>query len=531
MMNKLPNKSISLKNRKAVAPDPLKKVLRRIRSSRDFPTISKYIIEINQKLSEASIQSSASELANIILKDYALTNKLLKLVNSAFYGLAAGKVTTVTRAVILLGYENVRLAAISLVLFEHFKKKSVARDLKDANISSFWCGLMAKDIAKMFFTVDPEEAFICGLLHQLGKLLTIYHMPDEYRDIRHLITQENADELEAVKQVTGITYKSLGQAVAKQWNFPDSIYKSMITLSEKKLENKNQDIEPLCILANLVNALCHIIQTVPMDLKKSAFERLLDCYRNHIDLSYDQLNALMAAGYNKLQMHAHALQLSTEDSDFMMRLAGKYRQITDRSEQPKEDIGKAFRLAGAEEIASSNDVPEPNDTVGIIMEGIQEISSAMMGNNDINDISLMSLESIYRAMQCQHAILFIHDSRSKMMEARYGYGAGINRMIKKTRFKFDASSKEDLFLRALRYGKDLIVEDTHTPEMRQLIPSWYRQSMDAEAFIFMPIAYQNICVGAYYGDFNHTGPPVTPLEHKYLAMLRNQLILAIKMER
>jgi HD-like signal output (HDOD) protein len=97
----------------------LEKVLRRIRRTKDFPTISKFVIEINRKLAENTIHSSASELANFILKDYALTNKLLKLVNSAFYGFVSGKVTTVTRAVVVLGYDNVRLAAASLLLFDH----------------------------------------------------------------------------------------------------------------------------------------------------------------------------------------------------------------------------------------------------------------------------------------------------------------------------------------------------------------------------------------------------------------------------
>ena len=114
---------------------PLEKVLRRILRTKDFPTISKYITEINQKLSEPAIHSSASELANIILKDYALTNKLLKLVNSAFYGFVSGKVTTITRAVVLLGYDNVRLAALSLLLFEHFKSKTNSMRSPDPNES------------------------------------------------------------------------------------------------------------------------------------------------------------------------------------------------------------------------------------------------------------------------------------------------------------------------------------------------------------------------------------------------------------
>ena len=79
--------------------------------------------EINKTISGDTDKSDASDLAGVILRDYALTNKLLKLVNSAYYGFASGNVSTVTRAVVLLGYEHVRMATMRLTLFEHFKSK------------------------------------------------------------------------------------------------------------------------------------------------------------------------------------------------------------------------------------------------------------------------------------------------------------------------------------------------------------------------------------------------------------------------
>ena len=95
-------------------------LLRKIRHKSDFPSFSKHIMEINKKASVSRVNtSSAFELANAILKDYSLTSKLLKLVNSAFYGQFAGKITTVSRAVVVLGFEQVSMAASSLMLFEH----------------------------------------------------------------------------------------------------------------------------------------------------------------------------------------------------------------------------------------------------------------------------------------------------------------------------------------------------------------------------------------------------------------------------
>jgi hypothetical protein len=143
----------------------------------------------------------------------------------------------------------------------------------------------------------------------------------------------------------------------------------------------------------------------------------------------------------------------------------------------------------------------------------------------------MSLEIIYRALQCNRTILFINESHKKVMAARYGYGAGIQRIVGKISFGIDSLGEEDLFARSIHQGKDLIVNDTHAPQMFPLIPKWYRKSINAQAFVFLPIAYQNICVGAYYADMEEAGPPISDVEHKYLSLLRNQLILAIKMGR
>jgi eukaryotic-like serine/threonine-protein kinase len=518
--------------------DPLERALLRVSQTRDFPTISKYVIEINQKLSDSCIQSSASELANIILKDYALTNKLLKLVNSAFYGFVAGKVTTITRAVVLLGYDNVRLAAISLVLFEHFKGKSSMRDLKDATIGSLWCGLLAKEIARMQYMIDPEEAFICALLHQLGKLLAIYHMPDEYREIKYRVSQQGEKEMKAVKQVLGVSYMALGIAVAKQWNFPEGIFKTMASISVEDLEDKSKRIDPLCALSNFTNALFRIINEVRWDRRDSAMRNLLERYSAYVTISFKQLNDVMALCQDCLYTHADALQISLDECDFLKRLAGDpaLSLRVGTGETPGHDGSdsrdySAFELTDRQTSRSRAAVTEGDDVVSIIMGGIQDIGSVMLGDHDISDVALMSLEIIYRALQCNRTILFINESSQKEMAARYGYGAGIQRIVGRIRFGIDPTGQEDLFSRSIRSCKDLIVNDSHTPELFTLIPEWYRKGIDAQAFVFLPITYQNICVGAYYADTEEAGPPISPVDHKYLSLLRNQLILAIKMGR
>jgi HD-like signal output (HDOD) protein len=516
----------------------LERVLRRIRRTRDFPTISKYVIDINRKLSENTLHSSASELANFILKDYALTTKLLKLVNSAFYGFVSGKVTTVTRAVVVLGYDNVRLAAVSLLLFDHFKSRSEARDLKDAAIGSFWCGLIAKEIAKLQGDIDPEEAFICALLHQLGKLLTIFHLPKTYREIRRQVARGGETEDRAVKKALGIPYKALGTAVARQWSFPERIVETMTPLSDGELADKRQPVDPLCALANFANALGDIVNTTPAQ-RDAAVKALLERYGHHVSVSAKQLKAVMGTSQENLRKHAEALQFSVRESGFMSRLAGERsdaagqedRKTGEEAREPGVEEKGVYHLTDDEALHAAGPDPAVGDAAAILSNGVQEVSTAMTGSYEINDIALMTLEVIYRALECQRALLFIHDGRRKVMAARFGYGADIPDLVGTLRFSTATAATADLFAQALKRGKDLVVADAQAAQLRPLLPVWYRRNLDAKAFLFMPVIFQKICVAAYYADLDLCRPPVNPQAHRNLSMLRNQLILAIKMGR
>jgi len=506
-------------------------MLKRICRSDEFPSISKYLIEINQKLSLNPDTSDASELANVILNDYALTNKLLKLVNSAFYGSAAGKVTTVTRAVVVLGYEHIRLATISLALFEHFKSKSNASDLKEAVISSLWSGMLAREIAKMDNGIDPEEAFVCALMGQMGKLVMIYYLPDEYRKIIQWMKDHQAGESKAVKSACGITYEDLGVAVAKQWNFPTQICQSMQLLTVEDLQNKAKAPAKMWALSSLVKELGHKIREGGSgDIEKTC-QHLLEQYQACIKISKRQLKTLIRDSIAKVSQHAQALNLKIESSTFINSLSAALQPGKGNAGTPDTVGGSgqatpSFQMTDGAELKATSADPLALNPKDIIMEGIQEISEAMMADHNVNDIALMSLEILYRSLGFQRALMFIRDTHSRMMNVRFGYGRNSQRLSRGAGFK--VTNAKDLFNLSIQAGKDLVVSDAHDAKISDLIPAWYRDSIDAPAFIFLPVVLQKICIGAFYADRDQGGPPISETEHRHLSMLRNQLVLAIK---
>ena len=158
----------------------------------DFPAVFQHITEINMKTSPLST-TSANELASIILKDYSLTSKLLKVVNSAMYRQFSGQISTVSRAVVILGFEQVRITATGLMFFAHLQDKSTAHYVKEEVLSSFLSGILAQDLSKHLNMEDGEDLFICAMFHNFGRLLVMYYFPDEYEEYLKLVAEGEAN--------------------------------------------------------------------------------------------------------------------------------------------------------------------------------------------------------------------------------------------------------------------------------------------------------------------------------------------------
>jgi eukaryotic-like serine/threonine-protein kinase len=509
----------------------LERLLKRINRAEEFPTISRYVMEINQKLAANPDDSNATDLANVILKDHALTSKLLKMVNSAFYGLAAGKVSTVTRAVVVLGYENVRLATLSLMLFEHIKSKSNSTYLKEVVVGSFWSGIMARELACMQGLGNPEEAFVCAMMSHLGKLVMIHYLPDQFRRICICMADESLNETRAARSACGVTYDELGMAVARQWSFPPQICDAIQPLSRDELQDKNHPPQRLRAVSSFVRELCDTIHAGRLAADKNRLQKLLERYRPHITVSKKQLKTLIKDSVAKVNQHAQALNLNTAQSTFLDRLSkacATQRQAPRSATIPAslEQAMGSFHLTDDTRLKANARIPGTRNPKDIIMEGIQELSEIMITDYDIDTIALMSLEIFYRAMDFQRALMFIQDSASKRMSVRFGYGHNCQQLISRVHFQLGAS--KDLFNLSIRVGKDLIVADSYDEKMNHIVPAWYREKIDAPAFVFLPVVFQKVCIGALYADRDTEGLPVSETEHRYLSMLRNQLLLSIK---
>jgi serine/threonine protein kinase len=514
-------------------------ILRRMRQKSDFPAFSEYLLEINKKAALGRMNYiSASQLANAIVKDYALTNKLLRLVNSAFYGQFAGKVCTVSRAVMILGFEQVRLAASSLVLFEHLQNKSQSMELKESAIGSFMSGLIAKQLAEDIKFDQVEESFICAMLHKLGKHLVIFYLPEEYMQIQNRMLQKGVSEEAAARVVLGISYGEIGIGVAKVWRFPEKIFQSMQRLPAGKVDKPKSEEEMLINISNFSNELCQIMVNTAPEERSKALSAFLNRFESSFPLNKQKISKLLNAAMEKVEKYADILKINLKKSNLMMQLQSQAKVLKDETlpdlvEAEKESMAKAFlKTSVFQGLEIEEDQPaaeEARDAQTILINGIQEITNTLLEDFELNQVLTMIMETLYRAYGFSRVFFcLLNQSRTKM-KARFGFGKDIERIIED--FRFPISPANDIFTLALAEHKALGVDNVKDPNIAKLIPDWYFRMLGAPAFIIYPIVVDKQSLGLIYADREQTGKVITGDQLKYMRTLCNQAVMALKQRK
>ena len=167
-------------------------------------------------------RSTAAQLHQIVSHDPALVTRILKVVNSAFYGLP-GQIGSVERAIVLLGLNAVKNIAVAASIGQLFKggklcEGFVVRDLWTHCIA---VGVAARDIAKQMALPIADEAFLAGMIHDIGLLISLQTAPEKLREVCNA-AKKGGDFCETERRIIGLDHQQLGMGLAEHWKFPRS---------------------------------------------------------------------------------------------------------------------------------------------------------------------------------------------------------------------------------------------------------------------------------------------------------------------
>lgn len=510
-------------------------LLRRMRHKSDFPALSESVSIINKILASGG-QDSFEKLSRAILKDVALTNKILKLVNSAYYGQHdGGKITTVSRAVVILGLDALRNVAVALMLFDHMQDKALVTQLKDEFLRALFSAILAKGIAaKVVARGDAEEVFICAMFHNLGRMLSLFYFPEEAKEIEKSMAQKEYGEEVASTQVLGISYQNLGMEIARTWGFPDQIVESMRQLPSGKIRKNDTPFDMLHLIAAYANELCKAIAAAAHENRAGATQKVTNRFEDAVRLTEKQMNTVLETAVEEAIQYAGTIHLNLHHSQFGKHLIDWTGGAEYREDAVDDDTPTVHSTASAPGIlaarASTSDAKseaERPDGQAILAEGLQNISQALLDGTPLNTLLRMALETLHQGMGFQHVLLCIKDRKTDSMTGRFGFGQDIAQITRD--FKFPLRPANDVFHAVLSKNTDILIADINAPKIKASIPDWYRKAVSAQTFILLPLSLNNIPVALIYADKERAGDiALTRKELCLLRALRNQAALAFK---
>ncbi|MBQ2984599.1 MAG: HDOD domain-containing protein [Candidatus Gastranaerophilales bacterium] len=156
-----------------------------------------------------------AELAKIMQIDQAISTKTLGLVNSAFYGFRQ-QITSINKALVILGMMKAKNIIMSLAL----KQMMTAQGSRELWEHSIRCAVASEILAKEFKVINPDDAFVIGFLHDIGKMLLNIKNPLKYSKVRYLATQGNVNLVDVEDSQFGTNHCVLGALVSKKWQLP-----------------------------------------------------------------------------------------------------------------------------------------------------------------------------------------------------------------------------------------------------------------------------------------------------------------------
>jgi serine/threonine protein kinase len=511
----------------------LRFLLRRMRSKADFPALSGIIHEINKIV--ASESEGSSKLAQAILQDFSLTNKLLKLVNTVSYSQFGGQINTISKAVSILGFESVRNIAMSLILMDFLQNKSQAQEMKDDVISSFFTGTVAVQLSEGMSSQDAEETMICAMYLNLGRMIAKFYFFEESEEITRLMEDKGLDEEQAAMKVLGVSYNELGIGIAKTWHFPDRLIAGMQKLKAGKIATPTTDIGRLSVMVNMANELCSMATASDPALKAEALKKIRARYAGVVDAPENKLSRALEKGLHDLSLRSQVLGIDTSKSPALKKLRVWLSHDAGTNKVAKTGTSKADPLNGMTTIDLSVDaktlvnevVEEKLNPAEILTNGIQDVTNTLVGEYNLNDVLQMVLETIYRGLGFKHVLIFSRDQKQNMMVARFGFGERVADIL--PNFKFPLTFSPDVFHLALQKGLDVVIEDVGAPNIADKIPAWYTNNIDAKYFLVLPIVVNKIAVGLIYADRQEAKRfQISTQELSMMRTLRNQAVLAIK---
>jgi HD-like signal output (HDOD) protein len=430
---------------------------------KELPVLSGTLGEIDRVLSHE--EYSAFALARVILQDPPMTAKVLKLTNTIFYNRSGNPISTVSRSVMILGFETVRSICTSIAILEALFPGAMRERLLDEISHAIHAAVIARYLAQVRHDPAPEEIFVATLLERLGPMVFWSIGGAECTALDQAIGGEirRTDLLDL--KVIGFSLQALTVALAETWRLP-------------VLQEQDDRRNPRRVLLELG---WKIAEASRKGWNGAAMKPLVR--EVAWKLSCDEETALQSLG-----------GLAREAAEYSLALGSN--EVALRIPVPPKD-----RHPDDDQISDFGESDERTE-----LKVLQEISTNLLERLDINSIFQMVLEGIHRGVGMDRTVLALVDPRSGEVLGRLSLGLHRRQMLEALRFPLKGGTAHVLSRLAAEGGSRLI-DPKALPPGESLDHPLYAM-FDGAPFLAQAVSVNGTTLGLFIADRHATGRPV-----------------------
>ncbi|MFH1349589.1 MAG: HDOD domain-containing protein [Pseudomonadota bacterium] len=332
-------------------------LLARLESGYSLPALSPVALKLVELATEETC--SAKDLANLVEKDPSLGVRLLKLANSAFFR-TTSPITTISQAIVKVGFQRLRVMALSISLRDTFPMGKVGPlDYEEFWRISLYRALIAKSLAERLKTYNPDEAFVTGLIMEIGLLIFFdFFIKGMHENISlELDSLENLISWE--REHFGVDHRQVGEAALRYWKFPDHI---VLCQQAYRNEDSSQEQHPLVRLCELARVLSQIVSKT-----SDTFYVPYAKAKTLLGLDQNIISDILVTTFDQVQEIADNLSVEMNKEKDLIEIVEKANRALSRI---SEKIFSSERSADSDSLPTFDSIDKEGDSTARTLQAV-----------------------------------------------------------------------------------------------------------------------------------------------------------------
>ena len=408
--------------------------------------------------------TGTAELTSVILGDPALTANIISTANSVIYH-PAEPVTTVSTAILVIGFECVRTLALGLGILKQVGQTAKNRNLYRLLTCAYFSGMFAMSLAQKARQKNPEELLVAGMLSQLPRLLLAHAFPDRYAVLERRMTAEKLPLDRACQEVFGTSYNSLAVEIAHFWGMPACVARHI------RGEMGNDTLGAVVKQAGHIADM--MFGNLPGGVAALAASELE--LQKTLNNSEFRLGEFISQTCESDPNVNRLFRLTPKDVNMMV-------SIMEWGKVSSADVAASLVAEASDELPGEHVIEDPAVLIG---QYLTELIRIIRRGMDINRLLLTGLEAIHRCIRPKCALLAFPDASKQHLRGRFLLGSG----GKAGEFVVDLQDAKSPIVRCLKSQQPLLMH------ARQDMPDSFLTRANLSAVFLAPIVVDRNSIG------------------------------------